>query len=57
VVGGLFGEVAHFDFVVAILDARRAVGANSGEVLFFGDIVIDIPAALEGVSEKPTEYL
>lgn len=55
-VGGLFGEVAHFDFVVAILNARRAIRADSGEVLFFGDVVIDIPAALEGVSNKPTEY-
>jgi hypothetical protein len=43
--GGLFGEVADFDFFVAVLDAG---GADAGEVLFFGDVVIDIPTALEG---------
>lgn len=53
-VGGLFCEVAYFDFLIAVGYGRGAVGArfDAGEVSFFGDIVVNVPAALKGVSNE-----
>lgn len=51
-VGGLFCEVAYFDFLVAVGYGRGAIGAcfDAGEVSFLGNIVANVPAALKGVS-------
>lgn len=48
VVGGLFCQVAHLDFVVSVRDGGGAIGGggDSREVRFLGDVVIDFPGAL-----------
>lgn len=53
-VGGLFCEIAYFDFLIAVGYGRGTVGArfDAGEVSFFGDIVANFPAALKGVNNE-----
>lgn len=50
--GGLFCEVAYFDFLVAVGYGGGAIGDSfgTGKICFFGDIVANVPAALKGVS-------